>query len=51
MGRVAKTVFISYRRTNFYTALAVYQDLTAHGYDAFFGLSKHRQREFLQSHP
>jgi Flp pilus assembly protein TadD len=36
MGRVEKTVFISYRRTNFYTALAVYQDLTAHGYDAFF---------------
>jgi tetratricopeptide (TPR) repeat protein len=36
MGRIEKTVFISYRRTNFYTALAVYQDLTAHGYDAFF---------------
>ena len=36
MGRVEKTVFISYRRTNFYTALAVYQDLTAHGYDVFF---------------
>jgi tetratricopeptide (TPR) repeat protein len=35
-GRVEKTVFISYRRTNFYTALAVYQDLTAHGYDVFF---------------
>ncbi|CAG0942727.1 partial TPR repeat-containing protein YrrB, partial [Anaerolineae bacterium] len=35
-GRIEKTVFISYRRTNFYTALAVYQDLTAHGYDAFF---------------
>jgi tetratricopeptide (TPR) repeat protein len=36
MPRVEKTVFISYRRTNFYTALAVYQDLTAHGYDVFF---------------
>ena len=36
MGRIEKTVFISYRRTNFYTALAVYQDLTAHGYDVFF---------------
>jgi tetratricopeptide (TPR) repeat protein len=35
-GRIEKTVFISYRRTNFYTALAVYQDLTAHGYDVFF---------------
>ena len=31
-----KTVFISYRRTNFYTALAVYQDLTKNGYDCFF---------------
>ncbi len=36
MGITPKTVFISYRRTNFYTALAVYQDLTAHGYDVFF---------------
>lgn len=36
MGRIEKTIFISYRRTNFYTALAVYQDLTAHGYDVFF---------------
>jgi hypothetical protein len=35
-GRIEKTVFISYRRTNFYTALAVYQDLTQHGYDVFF---------------
>ena len=38
MGRVEKTVFISYRRTNFYTALAVYQDLTANGYDAYLDL-------------
>ncbi len=36
MGRIEKTVFISYRRTNFYTALAVYQDLSSHGYDVFF---------------
>src|SRR5262245_48162698 len=35
MGRIEKTVFISYRRTNFYTALAVYQYLTQHGYDVF----------------
>ncbi len=33
---IHKTVFIWYRRTNFYTALAVYQDLSSHGYDAFF---------------
>ncbi len=36
MGRIEKTVFISYRRTNFYTALAVYQYLTTNGYDVFF---------------
>ncbi|WKZ39002.1 MAG: tetratricopeptide repeat protein [Anaerolineales bacterium] len=36
MGRIEKTVFISYRRTNFYTALAVYQYLTQYGYDVFF---------------
>jgi len=36
MGRVEKTVFISYRRTNVYMALAVFQDLTRHGYDVFF---------------
>lgn len=36
MGITHKTVFISYRRTNFFTAIAVYQDLTANGYDVFF---------------
>jgi hypothetical protein len=36
MDRVEKTVFISYRRTNVYMALAVFQDLTRHGYDVFF---------------
>jgi hypothetical protein len=36
MGRIEKTVFIGYRRTNFWTALAIYQDLTAHGFDVFF---------------
>jgi tetratricopeptide (TPR) repeat protein len=33
--RVEKTVFISYRHTNQYHALAIYQALTAKGYDAF----------------
>ncbi len=33
--QIQKTVFISYRRTNIYTARAVYQYLTQHGYDAF----------------
>lgn len=36
MGRIEKTVFISYRRTNFPWALNIYQDLTHHGYDVFF---------------
>ena len=35
MERVEKTVFISYRRTNFPWALNVYQDLTHHGFDVF----------------
>ena len=34
--RIEKTVFISYRRTNFPWALNIYQDLTHHGYDVFF---------------
>ena len=36
MERIEKTVFISYRRTNVPWALAVWQNLTHHGYDAFF---------------
>jgi tetratricopeptide (TPR) repeat protein len=36
MERIEKTVFISYRRTNVSWALAIYQDLTARGYDVFF---------------
>jgi len=36
MERVEKTVFLSYRRTNIPWALAVYHNLTQHGYDVFF---------------
>jgi SOS-response transcriptional repressor LexA len=36
MGRIEKTVFISYRRTNLPWALAIYQDLHHNGYDVFF---------------
>jgi tetratricopeptide (TPR) repeat protein len=36
MARIEKTVFLSYRRTNFAWALAIFQDLTQHGYDVFF---------------
>jgi tetratricopeptide (TPR) repeat protein len=35
MERIEKTVFISYRRINFPWALAIYKDLTQHGYDVF----------------
>lgn len=35
MSQIEKTVFISYRRTNIYTALAVYQALSHRGYDCF----------------
>ena len=35
MPRIDKTVFISYRRTNVYHALAVYQNLSTYGYDCF----------------
>ncbi len=35
MERVEKSVFISYRRTNFAWALAVWQNLAQHGYDVF----------------
>jgi tetratricopeptide (TPR) repeat protein len=35
MGRVEKTVFISYRRTNLPWAVAIFQNLKRHGYDVF----------------
>jgi hypothetical protein len=35
MARIEKTVFISYRRTDEPWALALFQDLTQHGYDVF----------------
>jgi hypothetical protein len=36
MGRIEKTVFLSYRRTDAAWALAIFQNLTGHGYDVFF---------------
>ena len=36
MGRIEKTVFISYRRTNAPWAVAISQNLTHQGYDVFF---------------
>jgi TIR domain len=35
VGRIEKTVFVSYRRTDESWALAIFQDLTQHGYDVF----------------
>lgn len=36
MERIEKTVFLSYSRTNTPWALAIFQNLTQHGYDVFF---------------
>ena len=36
MEQIEKTVFLSYRRTNVPWALAIFQNLTQHGYDVFF---------------
>jgi tetratricopeptide (TPR) repeat protein len=35
VDRIEKTVFLSYRRANLPWALAIYQNLTEHGYDVF----------------
>ncbi len=48
MSRIEKTVFISYRRTNFFGALAIYQDLTQHGYDVFFDFQGIASGDFEQ---
>ena len=47
-GRIEKTVFISYRRTNFWTALAVYQHLHSNGYDVFFDYKSIPSGDFEQ---
>ncbi len=48
MARVEKTIFISYRRTDVYTALAVYQDLSSKGYDVFFDYTSIPSGDFEQ---
>src|SRR5215470_14926976 len=35
MGRIEKTVFVSYRRADELWGLAIFQNLTQHGYDVF----------------
>ena len=47
-GRIEKTVFISYRRTNSFTARAVYQSLTSKGYDVFFDYEGINSGDFEQ---
>lgn len=48
-GRIDKTVFISYRRTNSYQALAIYQQLTALGYDVFYDVESLRGGDWKQA--
>jgi tetratricopeptide (TPR) repeat protein len=47
-GRIEKTIFISYRRTNSFMARAVYQSLTAKGYDVFFDYEGVNSGDFEQ---
>lgn len=47
-GRIEKTIFISYRRTNMPWALAIYQNLTARGYDVFFDFQSINSGDFEQ---
>ena len=46
MGRIEKIVFISYRRIDFWTALAVYQSLRIEGYDPFIDYQNIRSGDF-----
>lgn len=48
MARVEKTVFISYRRTDVYTALAVYENLKNQRYDVFFDYRSISSGDFEQ---
>ena len=47
-ARIEKTIFISYRRTNLPWALAIYQNLTHHGYDVFFDYQSINNGDFEQ---
>ena len=50
MERIEKTVFISYRRTNIPWALAIFQNLTQHGYDVFIDYNSIASGEFRARH-
>lgn len=46
MSKVDNTVFISYRRTNKFTALAIFKELKARGYDVFFDYNSIKTGDF-----
>jgi hypothetical protein len=48
MSKIEKTVFISYRRTDVYTALAVDQYLKSQGFDVFFDYTSIPSGDFEQ---
>jgi hypothetical protein len=48
MPKIEKTIFISYRRTDVYTALAVDQSLKNKGYDVFFDYTSISSGDFEQ---
>jgi formylglycine-generating enzyme required for sulfatase activity len=48
MARIEKTVFISYRRTDAFTALAVYENLKNEGYDVFIDYRSISSGDFEQ---
>jgi hypothetical protein len=48
MARIENTVFISYRRADVYTALAVYENLKNQGYDVFFDYRSISSGDFEQ---
>lgn len=48
MARIENTVFISYRRTDVFTALAVYENLKNQGYDVFFDYRSISSGDFEQ---
>jgi len=48
MARIEKTVFISYRRTDVFTALAVYENLKNRGFDVFFDYTSVSSGDFEQ---
>jgi tetratricopeptide (TPR) repeat protein len=49
MERVEKTIFLSYRRTNVPWALAIFQNLTHHGFDVFFDFTGIASGSFEQA--